>query len=70
MLQEISGQITQMVIQDKVLKYEDTGGQYANIRFDLAADHSKKFDLTTNNIFTFKIYIPEWSNWFMMKFED
>ena len=42
----------------KVLKYEDTGGQYANIRFDLAADHSKKFDLTTNNIFTFKIYIP------------
>ncbi len=42
----------------KVLKYEDTGGQYANIRFDLAADHSKKFDLTTNNIFTFKIYVP------------
>ena len=42
----------------KVLKYEDTGGQYANIRFDLAADHSQKFDLTTNNIFTFKIYIP------------
>ena len=42
----------------KVLKYEDTGGQYANIRFDLTADHSKKFDLTTNNIFTFKIYVP------------
>mgnify|MGYP003314395998 CR=1 FL=1 len=35
----------------KVLKYEDTGGQYANIRFDLRADHSAKFDLSTNNIF-------------------
>ena len=42
----------------KVLKYEDTGGQYANIRFDLRADHSAKFDLSTNNIFKFKIYIP------------
>jgi hypothetical protein len=42
----------------KVLKYEDTGGQYANIRFDLKADHSAKFDLSTNNIFKFKIYIP------------
>ena len=42
----------------KVLKYEDTGAQYANIRFDLAADHSKKFDLNANDIFSFKIYIP------------
>ena len=42
----------------KVLKYEDTGGQYANVRFDLKADHSAKFDLSTNNIFKFKIYIP------------
>lgn len=42
----------------KVLKYEDTGGQYANIRFDLKSDHSAKFDLSTNNIFKFKIYIP------------
>ena len=42
----------------KALKYEDTGGQYANIRFDLKADHSAKFDLSTNNIFKFKIYIP------------
>jgi hypothetical protein len=37
-----------------VLKYDDTGGQYANIQFD--AD--QKFDLSTNNKFTFKIYIP------------
>jgi len=37
-----------------VLKYEDTGGQYANIQFD--AD--QKFDLSVNNKFTFKIYIP------------
>ena len=42
----------------KVLKYEDTGGQYANVRFDLKSDHSAKFDLSTNNIFKFKIYIP------------
>ena len=42
----------------KVLKYEDTGGTYANVRFDLKADHSAKFDLSTNNIFKFKIYIP------------
>lgn len=42
----------------KVLKYEDTGGDYANVRFDLRADHSAKFDLSTNNIFKFKIYIP------------
>jgi hypothetical protein len=42
----------------KVLKYEDTGGDYANVRFDLKADHSAKFDLSTNNIFKFKIYIP------------
>jgi len=42
----------------KVLKYEDTGGTYANVRFDLRADHSAKFDLSTNNIFKFKIYIP------------
>ena len=31
---------------------------YANVRFDLKADHSAKFDLSTNNIFKFKIYIP------------
>jgi len=37
-----------------VLKYDDTGGQYANIQFD--AD--QKFDLSVNNKFTFKIYIP------------
>ena len=37
----------------KVLKYTDTGGQYANVRFDTEAN----FDLSTNNIFTLKIYI-------------
>jgi len=37
-----------------VLKYEDTGGQYANIRFDA----NQVFDLSTNNKFTFKIHIP------------
>ena len=37
-----------------VLKYDDTGGQYANIQFD--AD--QKFDLSVNNKFTFKIHIP------------
>ena len=43
----------------KVLKYEDIfNGDYANISFDLAADHSEKFNLSTNNIFSFKIYIP------------
>ena len=37
-----------------MLKYDDTGGQYANIQFD--ADQT--FDLSVNNKFTFKIYIP------------
>ena len=37
-----------------VLKYTDYGGQYANIRFEAASN----FDLTTNSIFTLKIYVP------------
>lgn len=37
-----------------VLKYEDTGGTYANVRFD--ADGN--FDLSTNSSFTLKIYVP------------
>lgn len=38
----------------KVLKYDDIGGQYANVRFDT----SQNLDLTTKNSFTFKIYVP------------
>jgi beta-glucanase (GH16 family) len=37
-----------------VLSYTDTGGQYANIRFDIAGN----FDLVSDNIFTIKIYVP------------
>lgn len=37
-----------------VLRYEDTGGQYANVRFDIAG----YFDLATRNTFAFKIYVP------------
>lgn len=37
-----------------VLKYEDNGGQYANVRFQQATN----FDLTTNNTFSLKIYVP------------
>ncbi len=38
----------------KVLKYSDTGGQYANVRFDLPAN----LDLSTNHTFSLKIYVP------------
>lgn len=38
----------------KVLKYTDSGGQYANIRFDVPVN----FDLATNNTFSIKIYVP------------
>ncbi len=37
-----------------VLEYSDTGGQYANVRFDVATN----FDLTTYNTFKLKIYVP------------
>jgi beta-glucanase (GH16 family) len=37
-----------------VLKYEDTGGQYANVRFDT----TDNFDLSTNSTFALKIYVP------------
>jgi len=37
-----------------VLEYNDTGGQYANVRFE----QETKFDLTTNNTFSLKIYVP------------
>ncbi len=38
----------------KVLRYSDTGGQYANVRFDTTSN----FDLTANNTFSLKIYVP------------
>lgn len=38
----------------KVLEYHDIGGQYANVRFDIASN----FELLENNIFTLKIYVP------------
>lgn len=37
-----------------VLEYSDSGGQYANIRFEADAN----FDLTLNNTFSFKLYVP------------
>ena len=37
-----------------VLEYHDTGGQYANIRFDV----SPNFDLKIKNSFSFKLYVP------------
>ncbi len=36
-----------------VLKYIDSGGQYANVRFDTASN----FDLSVNNTFSLKIYV-------------
>jgi beta-glucanase (GH16 family) len=38
----------------KVLKYNDIGGQYANVRFDAAPN----FNLSENHVFTLKIYLP------------
>lgn len=38
----------------KVLKYQDAGGQFANVRFDVAFN----FDLSNQSIFTLKIYVP------------
>lgn len=37
-----------------VLKYDDTGGQYANVRFQT----SENFDLSSNSSFSLKIYVP------------
>ena len=37
-----------------VLQYSDTGGQYANVRFDAGSN----FNLTTNSTFTLKVYVP------------
>ena len=38
---------------DKVLQYDDTGGSYANIRFDT----SSNLDLSVKNTFSIKIYV-------------
>ncbi|MEK9602963.1 MAG: hypothetical protein VW127_00890 [Flavobacteriaceae bacterium] len=40
----------------KVMKYNDTGAQYANIRFDLA--DGGLFDLSTKNVVKVKVYVP------------
>lgn len=37
-----------------VLEYHDIGGQYANVRFDV----QNNFDLSSEHIFSLKIYIP------------
>ena len=37
-----------------VLRYQDAGGQYANIRFDV----SENFDLSSKSLFALKIYVP------------
>jgi len=39
---------------DKVLQYQDVGGQYANVRFETA----NKLNLTGNAAFTLKVYLP------------
>ena len=38
------------------IKYTDTGGQYANIQFELA--DGATFDLSTKNEFKVKVYVP------------
>lgn len=38
----------------KVLEYIDSGGQYANVRFDVPDN----FDLSTDHTFSLKIYVP------------
>lgn len=37
----------------QVLKYDDTGGLYANVRFDIGTN----LDLSSNSTFSFKIYV-------------
>ncbi len=39
----------------EVLEYHDTGGQYANIGFDI----DNNFDLSNESTFTIKVYLPE-----------
>ena len=55
-----------------VLKYQDAGGQYANIRFDV----SENFDLSSKSLFALKIYVPtagitgNQPNQISLKFQD
>ena len=42
----------------KVLEYSDEGGTYSNIQFDLSTDTTVKYDLTTKNVFTLKVFVP------------
>ncbi len=37
-----------------VLRYDDVGGQYANVRFD----GTSNFPMSTDNVFSLKIYVP------------
>ncbi len=37
-----------------VLEYDDIGGSYANVRFDVP----NNYDLSTNHIFSFQLYVP------------
>ena len=45
---------TGLNVSNAVLRYDDTGGQYANVRFDF----SPNFDLSVNHSFKIKIYVP------------
>ena len=42
----------------KVLEYSDEGGTYSNIQFDLSTNTNVKYDLTTKNVFTLKVFVP------------
>lgn len=46
--------ITSGNISGTVLEYNDMGGQYANVRFDVA----NNFDLSDNYVFSINIYVP------------
>lgn len=37
-----------------VLEYNDVGGQWANVRFDI----NENYDFSTGHVFSFKIYVP------------
>jgi len=37
-----------------VMRYNDVGGQYANVRFDI----NENYDLSSNHTFSLKIYVP------------
>jgi hypothetical protein len=46
--------IEEINTSNTVLKYEDAGGEYANVRFQT----SENFDLSKNSSFSLKIYVP------------